>query len=87
MRLPATLVHLSIILPRFSETGRYLIRVSKDKAGSQVIAQGLGDAAESDGKVKVVLTLDLRGAEPGAYFLATVRGADKGTYYYPLKIN
>jgi len=33
------------------------------------------------------VTLDLRAAKPGAYFLATVRGADNGMYYYPLKIN
>jgi hypothetical protein len=34
-----------------------------------------------------VVTLDLRTAQAGEYFLATVRGADNGTYYYPLKIN
>jgi len=34
-----------------------------------------------------VVTLDLRTAQTGEYYLATVRGADNGTYYYPLKIN
>ncbi|MEA2259714.1 MAG: hypothetical protein QOJ51_2539, partial [Acidobacteriaceae bacterium] len=38
------------------------------------------------GRVGVNVILDLRAAKPGAYFLATVRGADNGMYYYPLKI-
>jgi hypothetical protein len=85
--LPAAIVHLSITLPRFSEDGRYEIVVSKDKAGRQVVAEASGDAESSGGKVGVNVTLDLRAAKPGAYFLATVRGADNGMYYYPLKIN
>ncbi len=85
--LPAAVGHLPSILPRFSESGRYLIRVSKDKAGNEVVAQAVGDTATSDRKTTVVVTLDLRTAQAGEYFLATVRGADNGTYYYPLKIN
>jgi hypothetical protein len=86
--LPASIVHLSVILPRFSETGSYSVNVSKDKAGSQIIATGVGNAVQKDEeKVLVNVTLDLRAAKPGAYFLATVRGTDNGTYYYPLKIN
>ncbi len=85
--LPATMVHLSVVLPRFSETGRYDVMVSKDKSGREVVAMGAGNATALEGKVTVDVTLDLRGAKAGAYFLATVRGADNGTYYYPLKIN
>ena len=32
------------------------------------------------------VTLDLRRAQVGSYFLATVRESDNGTYYYPLKV-
>jgi hypothetical protein len=86
--LPAAIVHLSVVLPRFSETGSYKVNVSTDKTGSQVVASGTGYAIEGDGgKVSVNVSLDLRAAKPGAYFLATVRGTDNGTYYYPLKIN
>jgi hypothetical protein len=84
--LPAAVVHLTIVLPRFSESGRYLRQVSKDKAGNAAVAQAVGDTETSDGKTTVVVTLDLRAAPFGEYFLATVRGADNGTYYYPLKI-
>ncbi len=85
--LPAAMVHLSVVLPRFSETGRYDVMVSKDKSGREVEAMGAGNATAIEGKVTVDVTLDLRGTKAGAYFLATVRGADNGTYYYPLKIN
>jgi hypothetical protein len=85
--LPAAIVHLSITLPRFSESGEYVIAVSRDRAGQQPIAKGSGNAIATNGKVGVNVTLDLRNAKAGAYFLATVRGSDNGTYYYPLKVN
>jgi hypothetical protein len=85
--LPASIVNLHVTLPRFSQTGRYEVLVSKGKGGSQVVARGTGDAAEIAGKVSVKVTLDLRAAKAGEYFLATVRWADNGMYYYPLKIN
>ena len=85
--LPAAVVHLSVTLPRFSQAGRYEIRVSKDKAGTQVVAQGAGEAVDNAGNTAVNVVLDLRAAKAGMYFLATVRGSDNGVYYYPLKIN
>jgi hypothetical protein len=86
--LPSSIVVLSIVLPRFSDTGNYVVNVSKDKSGSVIVASGSGNAIKGDGgKVSLKVTLDLRAAQPGAYFLATVRGTDNGTYYYPLQVN
>lgn len=85
--LPTAVVHLSITLPRFSQSGVYRITVSRDRAGRDLTANGEGAAKESDGKTRVDVTLDLRQAKAGMYFLATVRNSDNGTYYYPLKIN
>ncbi len=84
--LPAAIVQLSVTLPRFSESGRYEVLVSRDKLGDEIVAKGAGDAVSHAGKVTVGVTLDLRAAKPGAYFLATVRGSDNGMYYYPLQI-
>ena len=84
--LPAGVVNLRVTLPRYSETGTYEILVSKDRAGQQPVAKGTGLTVESNGKVLLPVTLDLRAAKPGAYFLATVRGSDNGTYYYPLQV-
>lgn len=84
--LPAAVVNLHVTLPRYSETGEYQILVSKDRAGHEPVAKGLGEAVETKGKVLVSVKLDLRSAKPGSYFLATVRGSDNGTYYYPLEV-
>ena len=85
--LPAAIVHLSVTLPRFSESGRYEVLVSRDRFGNQVVAKGSGDAIANAGKVIAGVTLDLRAAKPGAYFLTTVRGSDNGMYYYPVQIS
>ena len=80
-------MNLSVTLPRFSQSGQYEIRVSKDKAGTQLVARGTGETVDVAGITEVKVVLDLRNAKPGMYFLATVRGVDNGVYYYPLKIN
>lgn len=87
VRLPASIVHVAITLPRFSQSGPYDVVVSGDRNGHQLIAKNSGTASESNGKELLQVTLDLRSAKAGAYFLATVRHSDNGTYYYPLKIN
>ncbi len=84
--LPSSVIYLTVTLPRFSESGPYEVLVSKDRAGSNVVAHGSGKAVKASGKVDLVVTLDLTKAAPGMYYLATVRGADNGTYYYPLKV-
>ena len=84
--LPASVVRLSVTLPHFSQTGRYALLVSTDRDGKNVVAEGLGSAVQNGNDVDVQTTLDLRKAKPGAYFLATVRGSDNGTYYYPLQV-
>lgn len=84
--LPSSIVHLSVTLPRFSQSGPYEILVSRDRLGNEGVAHGGGDAVESGGKVGLTVTLDLRNTSPGTYFLATVRGSDNGTYYYPLNV-
>lgn len=84
--LPSSIVNLSVTLPRFSQSGPYQVLVSKDRAGQDVVASGSGEATEADKKVQLTVSLDLRKAAAGAYFLATVRGSDNGTYYYPLQI-
>jgi hypothetical protein len=84
--LPAAVVHLDLTLPRFSDPGPYQVLVSKDKAASQIVAKGTASTRETNGRQTLELTLDLRSAQTGAYFLATVRGEDNGTYYYPLTV-
>jgi hypothetical protein len=84
--LPAALVHLAVTLPRFSDAGQYVVLVSKDKNATQIVAKATGRAQEMNGREILNITLDLRSAKNGTYFLATVRGEDAGAYYYPLTI-
>jgi hypothetical protein len=84
--LPSSLVHLRLILPRFSDPGSYTVAVSKDKGGTEIVARGSGMTVAAGPRLLLEVTLDLRRAQVGSYFLATVRESDNGTYYYPLKV-
>jgi hypothetical protein len=84
--LPAAFVHLTLTLPRFSDSGRYEVLVSKDKTASQIVAKAVGQAQQTNGREILDVVLDLRAASNGSYFLATVRGKDAGAYSYPLTI-
>ena len=84
--LPSTLVHLHLILPRFSDAGSYVVAVSKDRAGTAIVAHGTGKTVAEGKRLLLDVSIDLRGAQAGSYFLATVRESDNGTYYYPLNV-
>jgi hypothetical protein len=84
--LPSAPVRLTIILPRFSSPGQYLIAVTRDQNGNGVIAEGFASATASNGQERVSLDLDLRSAKAGEYFLSTTHEQDQAAYYYPLQI-
>jgi hypothetical protein len=84
--LPSAPVRLTIVLPRFSSPGQYLVAVTRDQSGNGVIAEGFASASSSNGQERVSLDLDLRSAKAGAYFLSTTHEQDQAAYYYPLQI-
>ncbi|MGC2605480.1 MAG: hypothetical protein WA419_07985, partial [Silvibacterium sp.] len=84
--LPAARVHLTIILPRFSLAGQYLVAVTHDQNGNGVIAEGTAATVASGAQQKVSVDLDLRSVKTGAYFLSTTHEQDQAAYYYPLQI-
>ena len=84
--LPSAPVRLTIILPRFSSPGQYLIAVTRDQSGNGVIAEGFASASARNGQERVSLDLDLRSAKAGEYFLSTTHEQDQAAYYYPLQI-
>jgi hypothetical protein len=84
--LPAAVVNLAVTLPRFSDPGPYEVLVSKDKTVNRVVAKAAGQAQEMNDRELLNVTLDLRAARKGEYFLATVRGEDRGTYYYSVTV-
>lgn len=86
VELPAAVVRLTVILPRFSPAGQYLIAVTRKEDGTGVVAEGLAPTIAAGQQEKVSVALDLRKVTAGAYFLSTTHEQDQAAYYYPLKI-
>ena len=84
--LPKALVKITIILPRYSEPGRYAVSVTRDQTGSNLLASAIGATSGSHDRVEVAVVLDLRKSPPGSYFLSTTHEQDQASYYYPLQI-
>lgn len=84
--LPAALVRVTIILPRFSSPGRYVVAVTHDPSGNGVVAEAVATATSSGNQETVVADLDLRRAKAGRYYLSTTHEQDQAAYYYPLEI-
>lgn len=86
LNLPAALLHVNLILPRFSESGAYTIMVANDRNGNGRLACTTGIAATTGNQTKLAVTLDLRGAKPGDYFLLTELSGQEAFYSYPLHL-
>jgi hypothetical protein len=84
--LPAAVVRLTVILPRFSPSGQYLIAVTRKEDGTGLVAEGLAPTVASGQQEKVSVVLDLRTVTAGKYFLSTTHEQDQAAYYYPLQI-
>lgn len=84
--LPAALVKVTIVLPRQSEPGPYLVAITRDQNGNGVVAEGTATTAANGNQQLITTTLDLRKALPGPYFLSTTREQHQAAYYYPLRI-
>jgi hypothetical protein len=84
--LSAALVKVTIILPRYSEPGRYAVAVMRDQTGNDLVAQSSATATGNGDREEISVDLDLRKSKPGAYFLSTTHEQDQASYYYPLQI-
>ena len=86
IRLKRNVDKVRILLPLFSEGGAYSVRVLADRDNNVNVAEGTGTAAPVGDKMVLPVTLDLRSAEPGIYFLSTTHGAGEASYYYPVEV-
>jgi len=84
--LPAALVKVTIILPRFSRPGQYTVSVTPDQSVNDPLAHGSATATGNGDREGVSVDLDLRKSKPGAYYLSTTHEQDQASYYYPLQI-
>lgn len=81
------MLHVNLILPRFSEAGPYTIIVVAEREGTDRIAYATGTASTAGDQTKLTVTLDLRRARPGTYVLLTELSGQDDWYSYPLKIH
>ena len=84
--LPAALVKVTVVLPRYSDRGRYAIAVTRDQGGTDLLAKASATATGTRDREEVSVYLDLRKSQPGSYFLSTTHERDQASYYYPLQI-
>ena len=84
--LPAALVKVTIILPRYSDPGRYTVAVTRDQGGTDLLAKASATATGNRDREEVSVFLDLRKSQPGSYFLSMTHEQDQASYYYPLQI-
>src|ERR1039457_2955463 len=69
--LPAAMVRVTIILPRFSPPGQYAVAVTQDQNGNGVVAQKSAPATINGDHESVSVELDLRAAKVGGFFVGT----------------
>jgi len=84
--LPAALVKVTIILPRYSRPGQYMVAVTSDQSVNDPLAHSSAAATGNGEREEVSIDLDLRNSKPGSYFLSTTHEQDQASYYYPLQI-
>lgn len=84
--LPAARVRLTIILPRFSSPGSYVVAVTHGPDGNGLISAAVASTIHNGQQETLTLHLDLRHAHAGQYFLSTTHEQGQASYYYPLQI-
>lgn len=84
--LPAARINLTIVLPRHSAPGQYLVAITRDQSGNGLVAEGLASTSTTSDKEQISTNIDLSKAEAGQYFLSTTHEQDQAAYYYPLQI-
>jgi hypothetical protein len=84
--LPAARVRLTIILPRFSSPGRYLVAVTHGPDENGLVTEAASTTVNRGQQETLSVDLDLRRARAGQYYLSTTHERDQASYYYPLQI-
>jgi len=84
--LPAAHIDLTILLPRHSAPGQYLVAITRDQNGNGVVAEGHAPTEAIGEKQQITTIIDLSKAQAGQYFLSTTHEQDQAAYYYPLQV-
>lgn len=85
--LPRKLDDVRIVLPLFSEEGRYSVAVLRSKDSDSALALSSARTTANEHRLELRVRLDLSRAAPGNYLLGTRFNHGELVYYYPLKVN
>ena len=77
-RLQAAELNLSLSLPPSSGPGIYLLNLTRDAAGQQVLATATDEATAQAGKASLKVSFPLQSIAPGDYFLFVAKKVDSG---------
>lgn len=86
LHLPAALLRVTLVLPRFSGTGAYTITVAASGTESACVARATGIAVTGEGQTELTVTLDLTRARPGRFVLLIEASEQIDSYSYPLNV-
>lgn len=84
--LPRKVDDVRIILPRFSEAGRYTVAVLRSRDSGSALAVSDAATVGQGQKLELSVRLDLSHAPAGSYLLGTRLNNGGLVYYYPLKV-
>jgi hypothetical protein len=84
--VPRKVDDVRIILPRFSDEGKYTVAVLKSKNTDVALAVGKAPSVKSGGQLILSVKLDLSQAAPGTYLLETRLDGGDQIYYYPFRV-
>jgi hypothetical protein len=86
--LPAALVNLRLVLPRFSRPGKYEIAICQDRTADSALAHSKAKAVADGPREIVTVVLDLSALNKGqGYWLSARRDQDDASYYFPIKVS
>jgi hypothetical protein len=85
--LPRATIDLDLILPYFSQPGRYRVMVAKERRAADAVASVAGTAETVGTRTELRVMLNLHDLPPGKYYLGTIEQSDGESSFYPLNLD
>jgi hypothetical protein len=80
--LPRATIDLDLILPYFSQPGRYGVMVAKERSAADAVASVAGTAETVGTRTELRVILNLHDLPPGKYYLGTIEQSNGESSFY-----
>jgi len=80
--LPRATVDLDLILPYFSQPGRYRVTVARERSAADAVASVAGTAETVGTRTELRVMLNLHDLPPGKYYLGTIEQSNDELSFY-----